>query len=57
MFNIDYEKYPYGPGLTLEQAQKVAQRIKEQYGSQIEAAKAIENRLGANRTSPGYLGS
>jgi hypothetical protein len=57
MFNIDYEKYPKGPGLTLDQARETANAIKEQYAEQIKAAKGIENRLGANRTSPDYLGS
>jgi hypothetical protein len=57
MFNIDYKKYPYGPGLTLEQAREAAQQIKDQYGEEIKAAKNIENRLGANRTRPDYMGS
>lgn len=50
-------KYPYAPGLSLEQAREAAQKIQEQYGNQIKNAKNIENRLGSRASYPGYLGS
>lgn len=56
MFTPD-PKYPFKPGLSLEQARETAQKIQEQYGDQIKAAKAIENRLGCRSSYPGYLGS
>lgn len=56
MFNIDYEKYPKGPGLTMEQAQKLSEDITSQYGDLAAASKDIEMRLGINRSFPGYLG-
>lgn len=49
-------KYPFAPGLTLEQAQETAKKIQDQYSEQIKEAKNIENRLGCNRSFPGYLG-
>lgn len=50
------EEFPFTPGLSLEQARESMARLRAQYKDQIAEAKNIENRLGVNRTYPGYLG-
>lgn len=49
-------KYPFAPGLTLEQARKAAEDIKKQFSKEIEEYETMQNKLSHRRTFPGYTG-
>ena len=49
-------KFPFAPGLTLEQARDITRRLREQWGKEIDEAEKLNNSLGHRRTFPGYTG-
>jgi hypothetical protein len=53
---MDDTKYPFKPGLSLDQAREVAQQIKHQFGKEIAKASDALNSLGHRSSYSEYTG-